>query len=145
MRRFLLVLFAAVVLGTLLVPGMASAASYTVKNRSGGVAGTVTIQDAYWAQVMKPSGSVVGNVGNEDGTWYVGEPSGNIVAIISKAGASTWMVGSSNVPDGRARLINGKWVLAKKVNGEWKKRGSMTGKKAAGKWAAGALRLLLWK
>jgi hypothetical protein len=133
---------AAVTLVVLLLPGAASAAPWAVKDTSGEVVGWTQAGDK---SVLSPAGKWVGGTESAGyphyGVWSVARK--QFVGMV-RVGTSIFVSGAvdSKAWRGKVTKRNGKWILAKKVNGHWSRRGSVAG--GRGYVAAAALRLLLW-
>jgi hypothetical protein len=132
----------------LLLATSAAAQTWRVKNTKGTVVGElVSMADAPlgYGYVYDRHGSQKGSVANQDGYWVIGW--GGRMASIWKRNSTVWNIGDPFPPRtsiGRARLVGARWLLTKKIDGKWRKRGSVP-KSCPGQLALGGLRLVLWR
>jgi hypothetical protein len=147
MRRHVLGIVAACLLTALLLPAAAQAnKTYKVLDTSGRRVGTIDPRGVYKTVFRTPSGDEAGYVSLIDGYWLMFVVKAGVadgVGGLDKAGRD-WKILSNVEAPGRARCTTTKWVLQQRVKGRWVTRGWVA-KGVEGRWAAGALRALLWK
>ena len=127
----------------LLLPASALAGTtYVVKNKAGSKVGTVSRGGN--GNVWNAASVKVGYYGRTDeGAFVFRVGYDSVYTFVYPVSSTKFLVSRSSVR-GRARLIAGRWVLQRKVSGEWRRKGSVTGR-VTGFAAGSALYVLLWK
>lgn len=141
-------------LGCILVlpTGAHAAPEWYVDNARGRLVGAIVQTDRAYAYVHHVDRGEVGTVSFMDDLWVVGFDGPPYLVSMKRTGKSVWSVcrqTSSSAPyAGRAKRAGKRWILQKRVRGQWKTKGKVYGGtrpgKCPGQFAAGALRLLLW-
>lgn len=147
LRAALLVLTSVTVALALGLPCAANATTWTVRNASGHSVGKVVSSSALGATVYGASGSHVGDVILYEGEWDVNAPHDSRYLGNVRKNGDGWAIASSpgsSVLLGRERAGAARWHLQRRVSGEWRLRGFVA-RSCLGQYAAGALRLLLWR
>jgi hypothetical protein len=126
MRRILLVLIAATVLGVLLVPATASATTWPVKNGSGVTIGKVTKLSTHKSVLYDKKGKRCGSVEwNDDLIGYIATLAYSTDTGVRKQALvpfgnafNGWFIASldNNEPIGGCEKANGKWVVMRERN-----------------------------
>jgi len=150
-RRPLLAVVILTTLAVLVVPSVAAASTWTVRDRAGHSHGTVrNTHGLFQGDVKHPDGSWAGWISSSDsGSGHVysvhtGKPRtviGNPLAWIDRSVLHPG-TGSLKVL-GKVVKTNGRWLVFKRVNGAFHKVGSVPSACSRG-YAMGAGRLLLW-
>lgn len=142
-RRLLLLLAAVLLLVVLALPAVAGAGgTWAVRNSRGAQVGKIVAGPLDW--IYRNGGVKVGDVERESASATSGLVIKGKTALGYALVRKFETMGPVFKVVGRALHKNGRWILEKKVNGAWVKRGS-TDDSCLPCLALAGLRLLLWR
>jgi hypothetical protein len=147
-RLMLLVAIALLVLAAAPLASQA-ATKYVVRDNSGKRVGFARNSVAGTGRVLDSSGAKIGSVwGQLDGDkvyYFIQDTDMNLVGTAGRTSKRIFLVtvGDQDLSVGRAVHEGSKWVLQRRIDGSWVRKGSVS-EKLRGQVAGGALRLLLW-
>ena len=121
-------IMSAIVVLLVLPPVAQAGGSWGVRNKSGSRAGTIVRTNNYHWHVLSSGGTRAGEVNAQDEGSIVARSGmwGPFVSRAADGAAFTVRSGFGNPR--RAKLSEGRWVLQRRVHGQWARRGSVSGK-----------------